>query len=198
VLASGSAIGYYGSRGEESLTEASAPGDDFLATVCVEWENAANELAKTGTPVAILRTGIVMDKSGGALKKQLPLFRLGLGGKLGSGAQWLSPISLNDEIRAILWVLDKKLSGPLNLVSPSPVTNLVFTKALAKAVRRPALLAVPKFMLSLVLGGELTEMALLASQKVLPDALSANGFNFEQESIEKIFRSGLKNYQSSS
>jgi len=194
VLASGSAIGYYGSRGEESLTESSAPGDDFLATVCVEWENAANELAKTGTPVAILRTGIVMDKSGGALKKQLPLFRLGLGGKLGSGAQWLSPISLNDEIRAILWVLDKKLSGPLNLVSPSPVTNLVFTKALAKAVRRPALLAVPKFMLSLVLGDELTEMALLASQKVLPDALSASGFNFEQESIEKIFRSGLKNY----
>jgi len=178
VLASGSAIGYYGSRGEESLTEASAPGDDFLATVCVEWENAANELAKTGTPVAILRTGIVMDKSGGALKKQLPVFRLGLGGKLGSGAQWLSPISLNDEIRAILWVLDNKLSGPFNLTSPKPLRNIDFTKQLGDALHRPTIVTAPAFALRIALGREMADEVLLTSQKVLPEALLESGFIF--------------------
>jgi len=178
VLASGSAIGYYGSRGEESLTESSAPGDDFLATVCVEWENAANELAKTGTPVAILRTGIVMDKSGGALKKQLPVFRLGLGGKLGSGAQWLSPISLNDEIRAILWVLDNKLSGPFNLTSPKPLRNIDFTKQLGDALHRPTIVTAPAFALRIALGREMADEVLLTSQKVLPEALLESGFIF--------------------
>jgi len=178
VLASGSAIGFYGSRGEESLTEASAPGDDFLATVCVEWENAANELAKTGTPVAILRTGIVMDKSGGALKKQLPVFRLGLGGKLGSGAQWLSPISLNDEIRAILWVLDNKLSGPFNLTSPKPLRNIDFTKQLGDALHRPTIVTAPAFALRIALGREMADEVLLTSQKVLPEALLESGFIF--------------------
>ena len=178
VLASGSAIGFYGSRGEESLTESSAPGDDFLATVCVEWENAANELAKTGTPVAILRTGIVMDKSGGALKKQLPVFRLGLGGKLGSGAQWLSPISLNDEIRAILWVLDNKLSGPFNLTSPKPLRNIDFTKQLGDALHRPTIVTAPAFALRIALGREMADEVLLTSQKVLPEALLESGFIF--------------------
>jgi len=178
VLASGSAIGYYGSRGEESLTEASAPGDDFLATVCVEWENAANVAVKSGTPVAILRTGIVMDKSGGALKKQLPVFRLGLGGKLGSGAQWLSPISLNDEIRAILWVLDNKLSGPFNLTSPKPLRNIDFTKQLGDALHRPTIVTAPAFALRIALGREMADEVLLTSQKVLPEALLESGFIF--------------------
>jgi len=178
VLASGSAIGFYGSRGEESLTEASAPGDDFLATVCVEWENAANVAVKSGTPVAILRTGIVMDKSGGALKKQLPVFRLGLGGKLGSGAQWLSPISLNDEIRAILWVLDNKLSGPFNLTSPKPLRNIDFTKQLGDALHRPTIVTAPAFALRIALGREMADEVLLTSQKVLPEALLESGFIF--------------------
>jgi hypothetical protein len=178
VLASGSAIGYYGSRGEESLTEASAPGDDFLATVCVEWENAANVAVKSGTPVAILRTGIVMDKSGGALKKQLLVFRLGLGGKLGSGAQWLSPISLNDEIRAILWVLDNKLSGPFNLTSPKPLRNIDFTRQLGDALHRPTIVTAPAFALRIALGREMADEVLLTSQKVLPEALLESGFIF--------------------
>ena len=178
VLASGSAIGFYGSRGEESLTESSAPGDDFLATVCVEWENAANVAVKSGTPVAILRTGIVMDKSGGALKKQLPVFRLGLGGKLGSGAQWLSPISLNDEIRAILWVLDNKLSGPFNLTSPKPLRNIDFTKQLGDALHRPTIVTAPAFALRIALGREMADEVLLTSQKVLPEALLESGFIF--------------------
>ena len=192
VLASGSAIGYYGSRGDETLTESSAPGSDFLANVCLAWEDAANSLSSTGAHVATLRTGIVLDRSGGALKKQLPLFQLGLGGRLGSGEQWLSPISLNDEVRAILWIIDRKLSGAFNLTSPAPLTNSAFTKALAKAVHRPALLAVPKFALAAVLGAELTEMALLASQKVLPSALQASDFKFENPEITKLLKIALQ------
>jgi uncharacterized protein (TIGR01777 family) len=190
-LLSGSAIGFYGSRGDESLTEASSRGTGFLSEVCVEWENAAAPFANNGGSVAFLRTGIVMTKAGGALKKQLPLFQLGLGGKLASGRQWISPISLNDEIRSIIWTMDKKLSGPVNLVSPNPVTNTIFTKALGAQLKRPTLLAVPGFALKIVLGSEMADQVVFSSTKVLPSLLEQSGFAFQQRSIEEILNTSL-------
>lgn len=187
-VASGSAVGYYGSRGDELLNETSGPGDDFLADVCIEWEAATASLARAGATVAHLRTGIVMSAHGGALKKQLPLFRLGLGGRLASGRQWLSPISLHDQIRAILWVLDHQLPGPINLCAPIPLTNRDFTRALARELRRPALARVPSVALNIALGGELTRGAVLASQRVLPMTLLTSGFKFDHPGISSILR----------
>lgn len=187
-VASGSAVGYYGSRGDELLNETSGPGDDFLAGVCIEWEAATASLARAGATVAHLRTGIVMSAHGGALKKQLPLFRLGLGGRLASGRQWLSPISLHDQIRAILWVLDHQLPGPINLCAPIPLTNRDFTRALARELRRPALARVPSMALNIALGAELTRGAVLASQRVLPMTLLTSGFKFAHPSISSILR----------
>jgi uncharacterized protein (TIGR01777 family) len=186
MFASGSAIGYYGSRGDEELDETSSPGGDFLAEVCASWEEAAAPIAQHGTVVASLRTGIVMSDRGGALKKQLPLFRLGLGGVLSNGRQWLSPISLNDEVRAILWVLDHRLAGPVNLVTPHPLTNADFTKSLARLVRRSAWVRVPALALKIALGDELATGAVLASQRVLPRVLLDSGFTFDNVDITSI------------
>lgn len=191
MLASGSAIGYYGSRGDEVLDEHSSAGDDFLADVCVRWEAAASEVTQLGATVATLRTGIVMSADGGALAKQLPLFRLGLGGRLGSGRQWLSPISLDDEVRAILWVIDHRLSGPFNLVAPEPVTNAAFTTALGHALHRPSVMRVPAPALRAILGSQLTNQAILASQRVVPRALSDSGFTFAHPDISSILRAVL-------
>ena len=127
-----------------------------------------------------------MSRAGGALKKQLPLFKLGLGGKLGSGKQWISPISLNDEVRAILWILDNKLTGPFNLVSPEPVTNSQLTSTLGKILRRPVLFSVPKIALNTVLGTEMADQLVFSSTRVLPNQLLASGFHFEQSSISEI------------
>ncbi len=190
-LASGSAIGVYGPRGDEVLDETSHVGDDFLARVCTEWERATAPLARRGTSVAILRTGIVMSSRGGALKKQLPLFRFGLGGVMGTGRQWFSPISLRDEVRAIVWLLDTRPSGPFNLVAPAALTNRDFTVALARQLRRPARLRVPEFALDLALGRELVADAVLASQRVVPAALLEGGFIFESPSIESVLTSAL-------
>jgi uncharacterized protein (TIGR01777 family) len=192
VLASGSAIGYYGSRGDEVLDETSTPGTDFLADVVTEWERAALPFAESGTTVALLRTGIVMDKSGGALKKQLPLFRFGVGGPLSSGHQWLSQISLRDEVRAIIWTIDHKIAGPVNLVSPEPLTNSQFTKVLAHEIHRPAFVRVPGFALKIALGEELVTGAVLASQRVLPKILADKGFSFENPSAESILSVSIK------
>jgi uncharacterized protein (TIGR01777 family) len=159
--------------------------------VCRAWEDSALKLDNEASNVALLRTGIVMSRSGGALKKQLPLFRLGLGGKLGSGKQWISPISLNDEVRSILWILDKRLSGPFNLVSPEPVTNSQLTSALGKVLRRPKLLSVPKFALNTVLGGEMADQLVFSSTRVLPTRLIESGFHFEQASISEIIHHSL-------
>lgn len=191
VLASGSAIGYYGSRGDEVLHEASGQGNDFLADVCRAWEVAALELAAHGSTVALLRTGIVMSRHGGALKKQLPLFRLGLGGALSTGQQWLSPISLRDEIRAILWILDQRIAGPVNLVCPEPLKNSDFTKLLAHEVHRPALARVPALALKIALGSDLATEAVLASQRVLPRILTETGFSFEDPTPKSIISSAL-------
>lgn len=175
VFISASAIGWYGETGNRAVTETDKPGDDFLATVCREWEHAA-DLAQDVRTVKI-RTGLVLDPSGGALSRMLPLFRFGLGGKLGSGKQWWSWITMHDQVRAIKHLLNSSISGPVNLTSPNPVTNSQFTAALARALHRPALVQTPGFALKLALGGFATEI--LGSKKVIPQALLDDGFTFE-------------------
>lgn len=191
ILASGSAIGVYGSRGDQILDESSPRGSDFLASVCANWEDATQGLEEKGATVAHLRTGIVMSCEGGALKKQLPLFRLGLGGALATGQQWLSPISITDEVRAIIWVIDQKLSGPVNLTAPEPVRNLEFTKVLAQEIHRPAFFRVPATALKIALGTELASEAVLASQRVIPKVLEESGFSFANPTIRDIISSSL-------
>ncbi len=175
VFISASAIGYYGETGNRAVTESDRVGDDFLATVCREWEAAA-DLAGSVRTVKI-RTGLVLDPVGGALGRMLPLFRLGVGGKLGSGKQWWSWITLHDEINAITHLLNSSISGPVNLTSPFPVTNQEFTGTLARSLHRPALFPVPGFALKVALGGFSTEI--LGSKKVLPSVLSEDGFAFD-------------------
>lgn len=176
VFISSSAIGWYGETGNRAVIESDRGGDDFLSAVCREWESAA-DLAGDVRTVKI-RTGLVLDPTGGALGRMLPLFRFGLGGKLGNGKQWWSWITLHDHLRAIEFLLEnKEISGPVNLTSPNPVTNQEFTSALARALRRPALLPAPAFALKLALGGFSTEI--LGSKKVLPNVLQEAGFNFD-------------------
>jgi uncharacterized protein len=175
VFISASAIGWYGETGNRAMTEADRGGDDFLAAVCREWEGAA-DLAGDVRTVKI-RTGLVLDPTGGALGRMIPLFRLGLGGKLGNGKQWWSWITLHDEIRAICHLMESKLSGAVNLVSPNPVTNQEFTAALARAMHRPALFPAPSVALKLALGGFSIEI--LGSKKILPQALAEDGFSFD-------------------
>jgi uncharacterized protein (TIGR01777 family) len=183
VLLSGSAMGIYGDRGDEVLTEASPPADTFLARVCKQWEAATNDAADAGIRVANLRTGLVLSRHGGALAKMLPLFKLGLGGRLGSGRQYWSWISLHDEVTAIRWLLDHAVSGPVNLVAPTPVTNAQFTKSLAAAVHRPALLPVPPIGPRLLLGGELANELLFTSARVVPTALDGHGYTFRHPDL---------------
>ena len=175
VFISGSAIGYYGETGNRAVNESDRGGDDFLAAVCREWEAAADLAGDTRT--VKIRTGLVLEPTGGALGRMLPLFRFGLGGKIGSGRQWWSWITLHDEIRAICHLLESDVSGPINLTSPNPVTNQEFTAALARALHRPALFPVPGIALKTVLGGFSTEI--LGSKKVLPTALTESGFTFD-------------------
>lgn len=176
VFISASAIGWYGETGNRAVVESDRGGDDFLAAVCREWEAAADLAGDVRT--VKLRTGLVLDPTGGALGRMLPLFRFGLGGKLGNGKQWWSWITLHDQLRAILFLLEnEKISGAVNLTAPNPVTNQEFTSALARALRRPALFPAPVFVLKLALGGFSTEI--LGSKKVLPAALQEAGFNFD-------------------
>jgi uncharacterized protein (TIGR01777 family) len=186
-LVSGSAIGFYGTDPEAIRDESAPAGTDFLSRVCVEWERAA--LAHPDA--CVLRTGIVLDASGGALAKQLPLFRLGLGGALGNGRQWMSPISLNDHVRATLFCLDQRMSGPVNVVAPEPLRNRDFTNALARAVHRPALFPAPSIALSLVMGSELAQSVILASQRVVPTRLLHEGFRFNEPEIARMLASAL-------
>lgn len=175
VFISASAIGWYGETGNRSVTEEDRPGDDFLAAVCKEWESAAD--TATDTRVVKIRTGLVLEPTSGALGKMLPLFKLGVGGKLGSGKQWWSWITLHDQIRAICYLLEKEIEGPVNLTSPNPATNQEFTAALARALRRPAVLPVPSFALKIALGGFSSEI--LGSKRVLPQKLIDSGFEFD-------------------
>jgi uncharacterized protein (TIGR01777 family) len=180
---SGSAIGFYGPRGDESLDEQSAAGNGFLTDICVQWEAATEAAASAGVSVAHLRTGIVLTPAGGALRKLLPLFKLGVGGRMGSGRQWQSWISIDDEIRAIVHLLSSELEGAVNLTAPNPVTNAEFTRVLARSVHRPAFFPVPGFGPKLLLGSELADALLLTGQRVVPAALSADGFEFEHPDL---------------
>lgn len=174
-LISSSAIGWYGETGNRAVTENDRGGDDFLAHVCLEWERAADSAPSVRT--VKIRTGLVLDPTGGALGRMMPLFKFGLGGKLGSGKQWWSWITIHDEVRAIDFLIDSDLSGPINLTAPNPASNSEFTAALARALRRPALLPVPGFALKLTLGGFSTEI--LGSKRVLPERLNEAGFTFD-------------------
>jgi len=179
VFISASAIGWYGDSGNRAVIESDSVGNDFLAAVCREWEGAADLAGEVRT--VKLRTGLVLDPTGGALGRMLPLFRFGLGGKLGSGKQWWSWITLHDVVRAIVFCLEKKISGPVNLTSPNPVTNQEFTSALARAMKRPALFPAPAIALKLALGGFSSKV--LGSKKVMPSALTEAGFKWDYPHI---------------
>jgi hypothetical protein len=187
VLICASAIGFYGSRGDEILTERSSPGDDFLAQVVVEWEKAAVLAEALGIRVVRIRLGMVLGKDGGALAKMLPPFRLGLGGRLGDGRQWTSWVHIDDVIHLILFALvNAGVRGPINATSPNPVTNREFTMELAAALHRPAIFPVPALALKLLFG----EMAsvVLASQRVIPEAAKTAGFEFQYPKLGPALR----------
>ena len=188
VFISGSAIGWYGETGNRAVTESDRGGDDFLAAVCREWEGAA-DLAGDVRTVKI-RTGLVLDPTGGALGRMVPLFRLGLGGKLGNGKQWWSWITLHDHIRAIEFLLENKISGPVNLTSPNPVTNQQFTAALARAMHRPALFPAPAIALKIALGGFSSEI--LGSKRVIPQVLQEAGFTWDYPHISEALSQLVK------
>lgn len=177
-----SASGFYGSRGEEVLDESSAPGSGFLTDVVLDWEAAADPARAAGIPVAHLRSGIIFAPSGGAMGRMLPLFRLGLGGRLGSGRQWWAWITLADEIRAILHLLDSEVTGPVNLTGRDPARNAEVTKALGAALHRPTLLPVPPFALRVAIDGFAGEV--LASQRVVPTVLLEDGFTHLHPTVE--------------
>ena len=191
VFLSASGIGIYGARGDEQLTEQSSHGASFLAEICKQWEAAAKPAVDAGVRTVFLRTGIVLTPLGGALKKQLPLFKFGLGGKFGNGKQWQSWISLDDEISAIEHLLTANISGAVNLTAPNPVTNAEFTKALGRTLRRPALLPIPKFGPKLLLGSELAENLLFTGQRVMPAELQKSGFAFQHSTIDVALRALL-------
>lgn len=192
TLLSGSAIGFYGATDDQELNERSEAGDGFLADVCREWEAATSPAEDAGIRVAHLRTGIVLSPAGGALKKLLPLFRFGLGGRMGSGRQWQSWISIDDQVGAIAFLLTADISGPVNLTAPTPVTNSEFTKVLAEALSRPALLPIPSFGPRLLLGRDLADALLFTGQRVLPDRLTEAGFSFEHSTLAEAFASLLR------
>jgi uncharacterized protein (TIGR01777 family) len=188
VLVCASAIGIYGGHGDEVLTESSPPGSGFLPEVCLAWEKATQPATDAGIRVVHLRFGVVLSPVGGALKTMLPVFRAGLGGQLGSGRQWMSWVALQDAIRVIEFALKTaSLSGPVNVVTPNPVTNLDFTRALGRALHRPTLIRVPAFALRMAFG-EMAEATILESERVVPDRLSGAGFSFEYPNIEACLR----------
>jgi uncharacterized protein len=186
ALISASAVGYYGSRGDDVLTESAKPGTDFLAGVCVAWEAEANRATALGVRVVTPRIGVVLGKDGGALAKMLPPFKLGLGGRLASGRHWMPWIHLDDLIEILLFAARYKVEGAINAVAPTPVLNREFTRALAAALYRPAIFPVPEFALRLIFG-ELASV-LLASQRVVPEAAIKLGFRFKHTSLGGALR----------
>jgi uncharacterized protein len=191
VLLCASATGIYGDRGDELLRDNSPPGSGFLAETCKAWEAAADEARQAGIRVVHPRFGVVLTAEGGALPKMLPPFRMGLGGKLGSGRQWMSWITLRDLTRAITYLMENQsISGPVNMTAPKPVTNEEFTRALGQALHRPAIFTVPAFALRLGLG-EMADEGLLASVRVVPERLNSSGFTFQDPEIGPALRSIL-------
>jgi len=184
VLVAGSAVGYYGDRGDEVLTEQSGPGAGFLAELAADWEDAATRASGEGIRVAVARTGLVVADNAPFLTRTLPLFKLGLGGPLGGGRQWWPWIALQDEARALAFLLESDLSGPVNLCSPNPVTNQEFARTLASVLRRPAVLGVPRICPRLLLGRELADGLLFSSARAVPQALSDAGFEFHHADLK--------------
>jgi len=190
VLLSGSAIGYYGGRGDRELVETSGPGDDFPAQLCIDWESAALEAEQYGVRVCLLRTGLILSKDGGLLARMLPPFRLGLGARLGDGKQWMSWIHIDDYAQHLLSMLqDAQLSGPFNMTSPKPVTNAEFTRILASVLRRPAAFLAPATMLKLAMGERAA--LVLEGQRVLPARLEASGVQCVYPELELALRAIL-------
>lgn len=182
VLISGSAIGYYGDKGAEIITEETSPHDEFTHRLCQQWENIALGAQTAVTRVCLLRTGVVLAADGGALSKMLPPFRFGLGGPLGNGRQYLAWIHIEDMVNGIIWLLNHPLSGPFNLVSPCPVVNAQFAQALGKALNKPARLAVPALMMRLLMGE--SSVLVLGGQRAFPKRLEVSGFRFRWQHID--------------
>jgi len=192
VFVSGSAVGIYGDRGDETLDERSALGDDFLARVAQEWEDAARPAAVAGVRVVHPRTGIVLGAGGGALARMLTPFRLGAGGPLGGGRQWMSWIALTDMVEALLFALrSEALVGPANFTAPDPARSADFAATLGRVLHRPAVVPTPPFALKLLFGGEMVDATLLASQRALPKALQDAGFEFRFPRLEEALRHEL-------
>ena len=185
MLISASAVGYYGSRGDETLTEDSDGGEGFLADLCAAWEGESRRAQAFGVRAVQIRTaGSVLDRNGGTLAKMMLPFKLGLGGRLASGRQWFTWITLEDEVRAIEHLLhSESISGPVNLTAPEPVTNADFTRAFARQLGRPAFLPVPAFALRLLFG-QLADEAILASGRVVPERLVASGFEYAHRDLD--------------
>jgi uncharacterized protein (TIGR01777 family) len=193
VLLSASGSGYYGSRGDEQLTESSGPGTDFIAEVCKQWEGATESAEKAGVRVVRTRSGVVLSKRGGALAPLLIPFRLGVGGPLGSGRQYWPWITLRDEVRAMLHFLENDgLSGPFNVCAPDSVRQAEFARTLARLLSRPSIIPTPAFALKLVLG-EMAEAHVLASQRMVPARLQEIGFEFEHQELEVGLRWAISN-----
>jgi uncharacterized protein len=194
VFVSGSAVGYYGDRGDEELTEQSAPGADFLAEVAQAWEAAAQPAVDAGIRTVFLRNGVVLAADGGMLPRLVTLFRFFVGGRLGSGRQWLSWVSIDDEVGVIRLLFDRAdVSGPVNVTGPSPATNAEFTEALGAALHRPTVVPVPRFGPRLVLGREMADELLFVSQRAVPAALTAAGYEFAHRDVATALRALLGN-----
>lgn len=188
LLLAGSATGFYGDTGDGLVDETSPAGDDFLATLCVDWEAAADPAKRCGIRVAHARTGIVLSADGGALMPLLPYFRAGVGGPIAGGTQWWSWITLGDAVAALLFLIDSNIAGPVNLVAPRPVRQREFTKALGVALHRPAIVPVPKFALRVRLGAELAAAIGYASQRVAASVLLDSGFVFESVDVGQALK----------
>ena len=196
VLVSASAIGYYGNRGDEPLDEQSAPGHDFVAGVCVQWEAATAPAAEAGIRVVTTRSGVILGGDGGVFPRMLLPFRLGLGGRLASGRQYMSWVSISDEVGAILHALtDESLRGPVNLTGPTPVTNAEFTKTLGRVVHRPTAIPTPLLPLKARYGSELVQHLLVEGQRVLPKRLDEHGFRFAHPTLEEALRAALDRHR---
>jgi uncharacterized protein len=193
VVLAASAIGFYGDRGDETLAETSAAGSDFLAGLCQKWEEEVGRGCQFGARVVNLRFGVILAKHGGALPQMAMPIKWGVGGKLGSGRQWISWVTLAETVRIVAFALaDPALAGPVNVVSPNPAQNSEFTKVLARTLHRPALFPAPRFALRLALG-EMADALLLSSQRVLPAKLAAAGYSFEQPDLEEALGSIFRN-----
>ncbi|MDX1565653.1 MAG: TIGR01777 family oxidoreductase, partial [Phycisphaeraceae bacterium] len=193
ALICASAVGFYGDRGDQTLKESAPPGEGFLAEVCQAWEAACDPLREAGGRVVNLRLGVVLSRKGGALAKMLTPFRLGLGGPVGSGRQYMPWVSLEDVVGAICHAIDQpSLSGPLNITAPEPVRQKDFAKTLGRALGRPAFMPMPAFVIRLLLGREMADQMLLSSTRALPEALLESGYTFEHSTLEEALDAALK------